>query len=187
MPNITSRLGQYCIFHGIIHRDEYLECDFCNEHKDWVYYHERHYNYGFSRCYYHACNECHNKLYGPFRLVDVGIMDRAYESIIDVINDMTNKKGNDTIDFYEATRVAYTNDQYMQKYVDSEIDIAELNKRFRPIWEFTYKIVSGEERKRVKVVNKDPDNLLVQWVPGGQTITEIFREMNKGCRYALYY
>ena len=55
-------------------------------------------------------------------------------------------------------------------------------QKFRPIWEFTYKIVSGEEWKRVKVVNRDPDNLLVQWVPGGKTITEIFEEMNKDCR-----
>ena len=40
---------------------------------------------------------------------------------------------------------------------------------------------NGEERKRVKVVNRDPDNLLVQWVPGGKTITEILKEMNNGC------
>jgi hypothetical protein len=68
-----------------------------------------------------------------------------------------------------------------------EIDVEKINKEFRPLWEFTHKIVSGEEKKRVKVVNNDPDNLLVQWVPGGQTLTEIFGEMNKGCRYPLYY
>jgi hypothetical protein len=28
--------------------------------------------------------ECHDTLFGPFRLVDGGVMDRAYESIIDV-------------------------------------------------------------------------------------------------------
>ena len=48
---------------------------FCNEHKPSVYHHERYYNYGFSRCYYHACNECRESLFGPFRLVDGGIMD----------------------------------------------------------------------------------------------------------------
>jgi hypothetical protein len=36
MPNITTRLGQYCIVHGYEHKEEYLECDFCNEHKDWI-------------------------------------------------------------------------------------------------------------------------------------------------------
>jgi hypothetical protein len=32
-----------------------------------------------------------------------------------------------------------------------------------------------EEKERVKVVNKNPDNLLVQWVPGGMTLTEILK------------
>jgi hypothetical protein len=48
----------------------------------------------------------------------------------------------------EAARIAYTNGQYMRKYLDSKInDIAEINKCFRPIWELTYRIVSGEEKR----------------------------------------
>jgi hypothetical protein len=97
--------------------------------------------------------------------------------IIDVINDRTDKKnGDETINFYEAARIAYTDGQYMRKYIDSEI--ADINKKFRPIWEFTYKIISGEEMKRVKVVNKDPDNLLVQWIPGGMTLSKMLKASN---------
>jgi hypothetical protein len=49
----------------------------------------------------------------------------------------------------------------LRKYIDSEIKgIAVINKAFKPIWELTYKIVSGEENESVKVVNKDPHNLL---------------------------
>ena len=92
MPNISTRVGQYCISHGYIHEEEYLECDYCNEHKDWISLKKRYYNYGFSRHSYLACMECHGTLFGPFRLVDGGIMDRAYESIIDVINDKTERK-----------------------------------------------------------------------------------------------
>ena len=63
----------------------------------------------------------------------------------------------------------------MQKYIDLAIkDITEINKGFRPIWEFTYRIVNGE-KERVRVVNKNPDNLLVSWVPGGMTLTEILK------------
>jgi hypothetical protein len=40
-------------------------------------------------------------------------------------------------------------------------DIIEINKWYRPIWDLTYRIVSGEDKERVRVVNKDPDNLLV--------------------------
>jgi hypothetical protein len=66
----------------------------------------------------------------------------------------------------------------MRKYLDSEIkDIAVINKEFKSIWEFTYKIVTGEEKKRVKVVNKDPDNLLVQWIPGGEIYCEELKAM----------
>jgi hypothetical protein len=194
MPNITSKMGQYCVIHRYYHNEEYLECDFCNEHKWSVYFHDRYYNYGFSKCSYHACNECHDTLFGPFGLVDVLIMQRAYEDILEVINERTDKKANDTtaaitttIDYYEAARIAYTDREYMRKFIEREINVEEeINKYFRPLWKFTYKIVSGEDKERVKVVNKDRDNFLVQWVPGGKTVTEIFKEMNKGCRSVLY-
>ena len=117
-------------------------------------------------------------MFGPFRLVDCGIMEKAYESILEVINDRTgkNKQGNDTtLDYYEAVRIAYTKSKYMQKHFESGIkDITEINKGFKPIWEFTYRIVN-EEKERVKVVNKNPDNLFVSWVPGGMTLTEILK------------
>ena len=179
MPNIPTRVGRYCNFHSIIHKDEYLECDFCNEHKDWIGLNDRYYNYGFSRRSYLACMECHDTMFGPFRLVDGQIMLRAYEEILEVINDKTEKEGNETINFYEAVRIAYTGHQYMRKFINSELeDIAEkIIKTFRPIWEFTYRIVSGEEKKRVRVVNQDPDNLLVQWVPGGKTVIEILEDL----------
>ena len=37
---------------------------------------------------------------------------------------------------------------------------------------------SMKKRNILKVVNKDPDNLLVKWVPGGRTLTEIMKEMS---------
>jgi hypothetical protein len=122
--------------------------------------------------------ECHDRLFGPFRLIDGGVMDRAYESIIDVINDRTETNGYETtIDFYEAVRIAYTESEYMRKHFDSPKGINNLNKDNKVLWEFAYRILY-EEKKRVKVVNKDPDNLLVQWVPGGMTLAEIL-EANK--------
>jgi hypothetical protein len=118
--------------------------------------------------------ECHHTLFGPFRLVVGGIMDRAYESIIDVINDRTEKKGYETIDFYESARIAYTESEYMRKYFDSPKGINDLNKDNKVLWEFTYRILN-EEKERVKVVNKNPDNLLFQWVPGGMTLLEMLK------------
>ena len=154
MPNMPTQVGRYCVFHGIIHKDEYLECDFCNEHKDWICLKDRYYNYGFSKRSYLARMECHETLFGPFRMVDGGLVDRAYESIIDVINDRTEKKGYETIDFYEAVRIAYTENEYMRKHFDSPKGINNLNKYNKALWEFTYRILN-EEKERVKVVNKD--------------------------------
>ena len=113
--------------------------------------------------------ECHDTLFGPFRIVDGGIMDRTYESILDVINDRTEKKGYETIDYYEAVRIAYAESEYMREHFDSPKGINNLNKDNKVLWEFTYRILN-EEKERVKVVNKDPDNLLVSWVPGGMTL-----------------
>ena len=118
--------------------------------------------------------KCHDTLFGPFRIVDGGVMDRGYESIIDVINDKTEKKGYETIDYYEAIRIAYTESEYMRKYFNSPKGISNLNKGNKATWEFTYRILN-EEKERIKVVNKDPDNLLVQWFPGGMTLTEILK------------
>jgi hypothetical protein len=36
MPNVTTRLGQYCFVHGYYYEEEYLECDYCNEHKSLI-------------------------------------------------------------------------------------------------------------------------------------------------------
>ena len=32
MPDLRTRLGRYCDIHRYAHEDEYLVCDFCNEH-----------------------------------------------------------------------------------------------------------------------------------------------------------
>jgi hypothetical protein len=147
MPDRRTKLGRYCAIHKYIHEDEYLVCDFCNEHKWSVYYHDRYYNYGFSKCVYCACNECHDALFGPFRLVEVDTALKAYETILLVIRDKTEEKvkekdGN-IVDYYEAARIAYKNGYYMRRFIDSEIkDVdREINKTYRLIWEFTYKIV----------------------------------------------
>jgi hypothetical protein len=86
--------------------------------------------------------ECHDTLFGPFRIVDGGVMDRAYESIVDVINDMTEKKGYETIDFYEAARIAFTKSEYMRKHFDNPKTFATINKDNKALWEFTYRILN---------------------------------------------
>jgi hypothetical protein len=175
MPDIRTKLGRYCAIHKYIHEDKYLVSDFCNEHKWSVYYHDRYYNYGFSKCVICACNECHEALFGPFRIVEVDTMGKAYETILLVIKDKSEEGRRDgkTVDYYEAATIAYKNGYYMRRFIDSEIKDPdrEINKTFKPIWEFTYNIICADE-KRVRLVNRDPDNLLVQWIPGEEIYCE---------------
>jgi hypothetical protein len=84
-------------------------------------------------------------------------MDRVYEDILEVINERTDKKGNNvTMDYYEAARIAYTDREHMRKYIDWELSNEDINKSFRPLWNFTYKIVSGEDNERVRVCKQRP-------------------------------
>ena len=92
--------------------------------------------------------------------------------LLRLLKTRTNKK---SIDYYEAVKIAYTQCERMRKHFDSPKGINNLNKDNKALWGFTYKIVSGEEKDWVKVVNKNPDNLLVSWAPGGMTLTEILK------------
>jgi hypothetical protein len=42
-------------------------------------------------------------------------------------------------------------------------DMNKIDKNLEALWEFTYSMVNTEDR--IKIVNKDPDNLLVSWIP----------------------
>ena len=93
MPNIPTRIGRYCNFMVEYTKTNTWNVTFAMNTSSRIYFNERYYNYGFSKRIYCACNECREYLFGPFRLVDGGIMERAYESIIEVIKTETNKKG----------------------------------------------------------------------------------------------
>ena len=119
---MPTRVGRYCNSHGYIHKEEYLECDYCNEHKSFINLKYRYYNYGFSRHSYLACDDCHFSLFGPFRLVDGYNMMRAYEDILVVINDRTVERGgNEVIDYFEAVRIALIESECMRKHFDPVI------------------------------------------------------------------
>jgi hypothetical protein len=71
----------------------------------------------------------------------------------------------------------------MRKYIDSDlIDVTEINKNNKALWKFRYRILN-EEKKRIKVVNKDPDNLLVSWILGGMTLREKLKANSISCSF----
>jgi hypothetical protein len=42
-------------------------------------------------------------------------------------------------------------------------DVNKIDKNLEALWPFTYLLVNTKTEERIKIVNKDPDNLLVTW------------------------
>ena len=64
------------------------------------------------------------------------------------------------IDYYDAVRIAYQNNEDLREYLNCNLE--DINKDLKILWKFTYQILYFE--KRARVVNKDIDNLLVSWI-----------------------
>jgi hypothetical protein len=84
------------------------------------------------------------------------------------------------VNYYDAIKVAYEKetfkilDQYnpvtIRDYLlDKGVkDAKKIDKNLEALWEFTYRMVNTKTEPRVKVVNGDPDNLLVSWMTSAE-------------------
>jgi membrane-anchored protein YejM (alkaline phosphatase superfamily) len=84
--------------------------------------------------------------------------------------------------YYDAVKAAYlkvpkseTDDYYpmtIRNYLTERgvNDSNEIDKNLEPLWKFTYWLLN--EQYRIKIVNKDPDNLLVAWISSGSANQE---------------
>jgi hypothetical protein len=177
----SSKLNQYCYIHKYVHKEAYELCDYCLEHKHYLYHRDKYCNYGFSKRNIAICKGCEDSLFGGVKY-RIRIADEPYdmyERICQVIKEHTTIKeaGEETtIEYFEAVRIVYLkNTQYFIEYFggDEAGDIChdEINKNFKGLWRLTYRFVNEEQR--IKVVNRDPDNLLVSWVEGCYTEFDI--------------
>jgi hypothetical protein len=180
----SSKLNQYCCIHNYVHKEAYELCDYCLEHKHYLYHRDKYCNYGFSKRNIAICKGCEDTLFGAGRYRRIRIADEPYnmyERICQVIKEHTTTKeaGQETtIEYFEAVRIAYLkNTRYFIEYFGSDDDMChdEINKNFKGLWRLTYRFVNEEQR--VRVVNRDPNNLLVSWVPGCYTGFDIPKSM----------
>jgi hypothetical protein len=179
----SSKLNQYCCIHKYVHKEAYELCDYCLEHKHYLYHRDKYCNYGFSKRNIAICKGCEDGLFGgsgKYRIIIADEPYDMYERICEVIKDKTTtttmkgegKQQKTTIEYFEAVRIVYLKDtQYFIEYFgcDDKGDLTydEINKNFRGLWRLTFRFVNEEQR--IKVVNRDPNNLLVSWVPGCYT------------------
>jgi hypothetical protein len=190
MKDSSSRgLNQYCTVHRYVHNESYDVCDYCLEHKHYLHHRDKYCNYGFSKRNIAICQTCEDSLFsgGGGRYRRIIIADEPYdmyERICQVIKDKTTitikgEQQQTTIEYFEAVRIAYLkNTRYFIEYFgcdDDDICQDKINKNFSGLWRLTYRFVNEEQR--VRVVNRDPDNLLVSWVEGCYTGFDILESM----------
>jgi hypothetical protein len=99
-----------------------------------------------------------------------------YERICQVIKEHTTIKEEEeeqVIEYFEAVRIAYLKDTryFIEYFGDDNICQDHINKNFEGLWRLTYRFVN--EERRIKVVNRDPNNLLVSWIEGCYTEFDI--------------
>jgi hypothetical protein len=188
MKDSSRGLNQYCGIHKYVHKEAYELCDYCMEHKHYLHHRDKYCNYGFSKRNIAICKACEDRLFGgggaKYRIIIVDEPYDMYERICQVIKDKTTTttmKGEEeqrTIEYFEAVRIAYLkNTRYFIEYFGSDHDIChdEINKNFKGLWRLTYRFVNEEQR--VRVVNRDPNNLLISWVQGCYTGFDIPKSM----------
>jgi len=183
--NSSNKLNQYCTVHRYVHKEAYELCDYCMEHKHYLHHRDKYCNYGFSKRKIAICKGCEDSLFGGGgKYRHIIIADEPYdmyERICQVIKEHTTtttiREGEEeeqtTIEYFEAVRIAYLkNTRYFTEYFGCDDDEGgitydEINKNFKGLWRLTYRFVNEEQR--IKIVNRDPDNLLVSWVEGCYT------------------
>jgi hypothetical protein len=178
----SSKLNQYCSIHRYVHNEAYELCDYCLEHKHYLHHRDKYCNYGFSKRNIAICKGCEDSLFGGAGKYRIRIAHEPYdmyERICQVIKDKTTKEGEQVIEYFEAVRIAYLKDtQYFIEYFgcdEGDISQDKINKNFKGLWRLTYRFVNEEQR--IKIVNRDPDNLLVSWVPGCYTEFDIPKDV----------
>jgi hypothetical protein len=69
-------------------------------------------------------NQEHKEMLGHCKM----LLERGYIAINPAFQDRKEKKGYETIDYYEAARIDYTESVFMRKHFDSPKGINNLNK-----------------------------------------------------------
>jgi hypothetical protein len=157
-----------------------------------LHYTTVYYSHGFSKREVLQCNECidceikagrKNKSDNTGYAVTPATWEiGVYQSICESIKELCSHKSDHNVNYYDAVKAAYLKETPKPKpeSVESDspynpmpirdyllgLDIKDVNKidkNLEALWPFTYLLVNTKTEERIKVVNKDPDNLLVSW------------------------
>src|SRR6266516_7894292 len=88
-------LNQYCCIHRYVHKEAYELCDYCLEHKHYLFHRDKYCNYGFSKRNIAICKGCEDSLFGGGVKYRIRIAHEPYgihERICQVIKGHTKTK-----------------------------------------------------------------------------------------------
>ena len=165
-------------------------CNYCNQSKDWILLLNRtvYYDHGFSQREVLQCQECQKEEMDSFNLTfsltPITWRNEAFESICEMIKKMCSKPESNSnsksnaivVNYYDAVKRAYEKeamkilDQYNPMTIRDYLlargvnSVNEIDKNLKALWEFTFRVVNENTEDGIKVVNKDPDKLLVSWI-----------------------
>lgn len=169
MTNMRIRT-ELCIDHGCTDED-YLLCDYCEEHDCHLLNQPHYYNYGFSKRMIKMCLDCMRNDDIKLVLKTNQMFEYALRAIYKAIKEIQDSKGrrikkplndNPGVNYYEAVKSAYNESRELRDYLDEDIKKHEINKALKGLWDITYWILN--EEPKIRVICKDPDNLVVSWI-----------------------
>lgn len=120
-----SVVNRYCYVCGYVHesKEDYRICDYCLEHKRWVYLPKPvYYRYGFAKRLVSICEDCNmfefeNEKVKP-RVITIPTQVYAFESICKVIK---RSGGNNSVNYYQVVRMAYSESAELREYLSPHI------------------------------------------------------------------
>ena len=80
-----------------------------------------------------------------------------------------------SVNFYDAPREAYTKSNSFREYLSNDgrfaVDVNKIDKNYRPLWKFTYRIMNEEPRI---IINMHHDgDYDVCWYPDGEKEVDV--------------
>jgi hypothetical protein len=158
-----------CVDHGCTGED-YRLCDYCGKHDCHLLDQPHYYYYGLSKRMVKMCSDCMRsddiKLALKSNQMFEGALHAIYKSIRDIQESKQKRvkrlfNDNPEVNYYEAVRHAYDQSMELRDYLGKAIEKRDIDKNLKGLWEITYWILNEEQK--IRVVSRNPDNLLISW------------------------
>jgi hypothetical protein len=154
-------------------------CEYCRLEKPHMSEDKRYYDFGFKLKNYWICEDCEKDKDNKTQRILRAPTDefRGYEGLLRIIKELSVQADGTIqgVNFYQSAREAYAKSNSFREYVSDyerrNVDVSKIDRDYTPLWEFTYRIVSGDEPRITTHFHHDGD-FDVYWVPDAEKTME---------------